>query len=276
MFDVSSPVRYRLTRPPLVQALAQVQFPVRARLQTLAAIAPVQERLLPLFPYMSPGQVHQLAVVIGPEGSASTGESASTWNFTDDDGWTLILAPGVATLSVDHRYQGVEDFSERFKAVLEALSGPGEVSRCTRLGVRFLNVAETPPGDPAGWTAWFRPELVGWIGRGVLDTGATLVASIMQTQLSARPVGELSGPPVDIQGVVRHGYVPQGTIVPGLPPLEHSGYLLDVDLYIEGPQPLDSAELGEQFGILHGQIDRFFRWALAPAGEDYFGVEERP
>jgi uncharacterized protein (TIGR04255 family) len=280
MFELEAKPRYRLARPPLAQALAQVRFPVRARLQSLKGIAPVQEQLDDLFPFMQQAQVQQLQLVIGPGAPASAaGESTQHWVFTDDAGSTLELAPDTATLAMDHRYQGVEDFSNRFRAVLEALAGPAGVRRCTRLGVRFLNVAVVPPGrDDTAWRDWFRPELVGWIGSNIFSPGTTLVASIMQTQLSASPVGDLSGPPVDVQGVVRHGYVPPGTLLPGVPPLplERQGYLLDLDLFIDAPQRLDAADLSAQFGVLHQQIDRFFRWTLTPAGEEYFGLEELP
>jgi uncharacterized protein (TIGR04255 family) len=280
MFEIEATPRYRLARPPLAQALAQVRFPLRARLQSLEGIAPVQEQLEDLFPYMQQAQIQQFQLVIGPGAPASaSGESAQHWVFTDDAGSTLELAPDTATLAIDHRYQGVEDLSNRFRAVLEALAGPAAVQRCTRLGVRFLNVAVVPPGrDDAAWRDWFRPELVGWIGSDIFSPGTTLVASIMQTQLSAPPVGDLSGPPVDVQGVVRHGYVPPGTLLPGIPPLplERPGYLLDLDLFIDAPQRLDAADLSAQFVVLHQQIDRFFRWTLTPAGEEYFGLEELP
>jgi uncharacterized protein (TIGR04255 family) len=278
VFDLPPTPRYRLQQPPLLQVIAQVQFPFRAHLGSLEGIAPVQDQLDDRFPSMMPGQLQQFSLANGAEGTVTSGESTPLWNFTDDAGWSLVIAPGAATLSVDQRYQGAEDLSERFAAVLVALGTAGKVQRCSRLGVRFLNVALTLPGEPDAWRKWFRSDLVGWIGGEVLSSATTLIASITQTQLSARPIGELSGPPVDIQGVVRHGYVPPGTLVPGVPalPLERPGYLLDVDLFVDAPQPLDSSELSAQFGILHGQIDRFFRWALAPAGAEHFGLEEWP
>ncbi len=57
MFGLDPAPRYRLTRPPLVEALGQVRFPVRAKLNTLDGVAPVQERLDEVFPYMNQQQV---------------------------------------------------------------------------------------------------------------------------------------------------------------------------------------------------------------------------
>jgi hypothetical protein len=42
--------------------------------------------------------------------------------------------------------------------------------------------------------------------------------SLTQTQLAASPVGELAGPPVDIEAIVRHGYIPPATVVPRVLP----------------------------------------------------------
>jgi uncharacterized protein (TIGR04255 family) len=278
MFDLEPATRYRLARSPLAQAIAQVKFPMRAKLQSIEGIAPVQEALESLFPDMEPAQVQQMAIVVGPAGpAAQKGESTRTWNFTTDDGWRLEVSPDTATLVVGSEYQGVEEFSRRFEAVLEVLAETAHVRRCTRLGLRYLNLAQAPTDDSRAWRQWFQPELIGWVGGGILGRDTTLIASITQAQLAARPIGELSGPPVDVQAIVRHGYVPSGTMVPGLPPppLEHPAYLLDLDLYVEAPQILDPAELTAQFRILHGQIDRFFRWSLTSDGAKYFGLEER-
>jgi uncharacterized protein (TIGR04255 family) len=100
--------------------------------------------------------------------------------------------------------------------------------------------------------------------------------SITQTQLAAPPTGDLTGPPVDIQAIIRHGYVPQNAVLPGVLPaqLERAAFLLDVDLFVEGHQTFDETELTRQLGLFHDQIDRFFRWCLSQAGEEYFGLED--
>lgn len=276
MFTLPVSQRYRLARPPLTQALAQIRFDVRARFQSLEGIAPIQEELDALFPYMAEEHVEQISLLLGPAGLAGApqGESARVWKFSDDAGWSVTIGPDVATLAVGNQYQSVDDIAERFRTLLDALSRSGGVRRCTRLGVRYINLAETPPGEEGAWRRWFRPELTGWVGGDVL--AADLVASVTQTQLSARPTGDLSGPPGDIQAIIRHGYVPPNTLVPGMPPttIEQPAYLIDLDLFIQTPQPWVPEQLSAQFALLHGQIDRFFRWTLAPEGERYFGLEE--
>ncbi len=278
MFRLTPRPRYRLLRPPLLQAVAQVRYPLRARLQTLDGVVPVQDRLDRLFPYMTEQQVQQLSILVSPGASAQAEHQASRlWRFTNDDGWSLALAADSATLSVGPQYQAFEDFAERFNTVLRALVETGEVTRCDRLGVRYINIAEAPPAAPMDWKEWFRAELTGWSATDVVGQDARLVTSLTQTQLAARPVGDLSGAPVDVQGIIRHGYIPPNTTVPGILPIQPQGaaFLLDMDLFVEAPQPFDPEALTTQVNLLHGQIDLFFRWALAPGGEAYFGVEEQ-
>ena len=276
MFGLNPAPRYRLARPPLIQALGQVRFPVRSRLATLEGVAPIQERLDAIFPYMKQQQVQQVSLLVGPAGpAAGEAQVTQTWRFDDDAGWWLVLAPDSATLGVGPQYGEFAEFSDRFRTVLQALAEGAGVSRGDRLGVRYLNIAEVPPGDDAAWHHWFKPELTGWSATDAIGDATRLITSITQTQLAASPVGELSGPPVDIQAIVRHGLIPANTMVPGVLPAQprNAAFLLDVELLVDAPQPFDPDELSRQVTMLHDQIDRFFFWAVAPEGATYFGLE---
>lgn len=278
VFDLEPVRRYRLTRPPLVQALGQIRYPLRARLQTLDGVAPLQDRLVDLFPYMNQEQVQQVSLLVGPGGpAASESQTARTWRFTDDVGWALIVSADTATLSIGPQYGDFEEFRTRFQTIVEALQDTVGLPRCDRLGLRYVDIAETPPANEHAWRDWFRPELTGWSATSLVGGDTRVVTSITQTHLAATPVGELAGPPVDIQAMVRHGYIPPNTMVPGVL-AEQTGnpaFLLDMDLFTDGHQPFDAEELSRQITMLHDQIDRFFRWALAPDGEEYFGLEEQ-
>ena len=132
-------------------------------------------------------------------------------------------------------------------------------------------------GDEGGWREWFRPDITGWPATDIVSPTAKVITSITQTQLSVPPVGELSGPPAEIAGVIRHGYVPANTILPGVSrvsALQNGAFLLDVDIYVAATQPFDPEALVEQITMFHDQLDRFFHWTLTAAGELYFGLEE--
>jgi uncharacterized protein (TIGR04255 family) len=276
VFRLDAAPQYRLARPPLNQALVQVRFPVRTVLATMEGIAPIQQHLGTLFPYLKQEQLQQLSLLVGPGAPpAAEAQTAHTWHFEDDSGWSLVIAPDNATLSIGPRYSEFREFSDRFSAVLSALSEGAGVPRADRLGVRYLNIAEVPPGDERAWRQWFRAELTGWSGTEVISDGTKLITSLTQTQLAAPPVGELSGPPVDIQAIVRHGLIPANTIVPGAVPVQpqRPAYLIDIDVFVEAPQPFDPTELSRQVTVFHDQIDRFFYWAMSDEGAAYFGCE---
>ena len=273
LFQVREAPRYRLERAPLVQALAQVRYPLIAALETMPGVAPLQEALREAFPYMEQERMQEVSLVIGPAGPAGgTGAASLTWNLTNDAGTVIVVGAGSATLSAGDSYTTVDAFSADFDHMLQALESVG-VPRCDRLGVRYLSLAAGLPGEDRSWRRWFKPELLGWAGSEALADGV-LDASINQVMLRQPPTGDLAGPPADIQATVRHGAVPAGTDVPGVPPLHvpNPAYLLDLDVYVAGHQPFDPAKILKQFEIFHEQIDRFFYWSLTQEGREYFGI----
>lgn len=273
LFQVREAPRYRLERAPLVQALAQVRYPLIAALETMPGVAPLQETLREAFPYMEQERMQEVSLVIGPAGPAGGTSAASlTWNLTNDAGTVIVVGAGSATLSAGDSYTTVDAFSADFDHMLQALESVG-VPRCDRLGVRYLSLAAGLPGEDRSWRRWFKPELLGWAGSEALADGA-LETSINQVMLKQPPTGDLAGPPADIQATVRHGAVPAGTDVPGIPPLHvpNPAYLLDLDVYVAGHQPFDPAEILKQFEMFHEQIDRFFYWSLTQEGREHFGI----
>ena len=279
VFELAQPRRYRLEGAPLVQALVQVRFPLVAHFHELAGVAGIQDSLLDTFPYMEQRQVQQLAITFGPEGpTPSPPATTVVWRFTGDDQWTLILEPGAASLFVGNEYQGVEDFASHFAHVLGALYETRRVRRCDRLGVRYLNVVEPPPGDDRAWARWFKPDLTGWISSGILSENTRLHSSLTHSQMAVKPIGPFAGAPADVQALIRHGVVPAGTDIPlesgDVRRVEHESYVIDLDFFIQAPQHFDPAVLTKQFEALHAQIDAFFYWSLTEEGKRDLGMVE--
>lgn len=277
MFDLPEVRPYRLQRAPLALALAQVRFPLVARLQTLEGIAPVQDRLRELFPFMEQQTQQEIALAFTPQGPAAPPAvgSSQQWLFTDEAGTKLTVGAGGATLTAGPEYQDIQHFAQQFERVLAAIGEAERMPRCDRLGVRYLDVAEVPPGDDQAWQRWFRPELVGWFGSGILNVDTRAESALCQTSLAAPPGTFLPTAPADVQGLIRHGFVSAQTMIGDLGvQIQRASYILDLDLFVPAPQPYDPPVLAEQFRALHDQIDRFFRWSLTTEGEEYFQLEE--
>jgi uncharacterized protein (TIGR04255 family) len=135
------------------------------------------------------------------------------WSFAGDEGHQIVLTPASATLSAGSGYKGVTDFSARFAEVLKTLRDNMHITRCDRLGVRYLTVAGVPLDDERAWHDWFKPELLGWVGTSVLDESVTLTSAIHQVQFTAEPLDEFLRLPARVQAVVRHGFVPAESAV---------------------------------------------------------------
>ena len=266
------PESFRLRDAPLVQALVQVKFPLLARLETLAGVAPVQERLMTLFPYMNQQKVTELQLNMSPSGMTPQTSMTTVTEFTDDEGWRLSLGPGEMTLTAGSSYAGVDGIIGRLAAVLSALHDGLGIRRCERLGVRFLNVVDVMEGEEWAWTEWFRAELAGWVTPQVLASGTRLLATISETRLARSASADVPG---EVQSVVRHGFLPAGSVLPmvGPGPLAQPSFLLDLDVFLQAPQRFDPEVLLEQFQNMHSDIEGFFYWSLTDSGKEHFGLE---
>lgn len=274
MFDLERAGPFEVEQAPLVAAIAQVRFPLIARLQSLAGIAPLQERMAEFLPYMEQVNRQQVLLSLGPSGSEAPPATEQThgWKFTNDAGWTLSIEPGSATLSVGAGYTTGVDFAREWRDMLEALAGDVGVARCDRIGVRYVNLIDIPPGDDTSWLAWLQPALTGILGGAIFSDGTQLRTYVTQVHLVGAP-----GEPHAVQAVFRYGFLPPMTQIAFQPlssPLQIpvAGFLLDIDLFIEGPQPFDVERLTAEYDHLHEQQDKFFLWSLTEEGKNHFGV----
>jgi uncharacterized protein (TIGR04255 family) len=273
VLDLPDVAPYRLTRAPLIQAAVQVRYPLVAHLSTTRGVAPVQAAVQDRLPYLNSYHTH-LKLNLGSGVAEVEPATPEGWAFTDDQGHSFLITSGTATLAVDSQYQGVDSFASLLSFVLKGLVGAEGIRRCDRLGVRYLSVARAEPGeDPNGWTRWFRPEICGWAASTV---SGRLDATLTRTQITGNATGPFQNLPADPQAVIGHGFVPQGTIVTGFPPisLKQPAFIMDLDFFVDSGQPFVVDALVDQFRSLHLQMDRFFRWSLTEEGAAHFGLEE--
>jgi uncharacterized protein (TIGR04255 family) len=279
MFEIEPAPNYRLKAPPLALAIAQVKYPLQARFSGIESMSPIQERLDEAFPELIAVTPQQITLPIpgapGLTAELVQGDTSTKWQFSDDVGHRFTVGTDSATLEMDSRYQDFDTFGERFRQGMQALEAGGRVKRCTRLGLRYVNIANIAPQSSGDWTRWFRTEITGWVGLDVISPDSELMGSISQTQLRSAPVGELVKLPSDVQAIIRHGWIPAGTAFPGITieAIPGSAYLLDTDLYLEHTQDFDADSISNQLSCLHSQIDRFFYWCLTGEGKRHFGME---
>ena len=273
MLDLPSPPRYRMSAAPLAQALVQVNFPIVTRLQTLDGAAAVQAALGKRYPYLAQNVVQQMSLMVGPAGPAAPQQTSQNvvHELTSDDGWTLTLTVSSATLSVGEDYAGVDDFAGRFAEVCAALAATGDIARCDRLGVRYLDVVEIEDAD--GWQDWFQPQIVG-VATPALSRDS-LLSSLTETRLRKQPDGPFQTLSSPVEGILRHGVVPAGSMLAGVPPrsVPHRIFVFDMDTFVAAPQPFDADTLADQFRALHGEIEKVFHWAVTDQGRARFGYE---
>ena len=274
MFNLDPAPQYRLARPPLAQALAQVRFPLIGKLRTFEGITPLQDALTIDFPYME--RVVATGVNLSPGGVEVQPEQEISWHLTDDEDRLVIVNSNSITLSLGVQYSGNKDFLDRFGRIIAVAQQSYSLRRCDQLGVRYLDVVPDVGDDQGRWRNWFQDAIVGWAATEIVRGDTLLNASVSQIQMSSPAVGDLSIMPADVQGVVRHGVAPQGSVAPGFPPVQFHdrSFFLDMDLFVPGRQEFEVERIIRQVAVLHSQIDRFFRWSLTDEGEKYFGLEE--
>lgn len=274
MFNLDPAPQYRLARPPLAQALAQIRFPLLGRLRTFEGITPLQDALATDFPYME--RIAATGVSLSPVSVEVQPEQEISWHFTDDEDRLIVVSSNSITLSLGAQYSGNADFLDRFGRILAAARRSFSLHRCEQVGVRYLDVVPDVGDDEGRWRSWFHDAIVGWAATEIVRGDTMLNASVSQIQMSSPAVGDLSIMPAEVQGVVRHGIAPRGSVVPGFPPTQFQdrSFFLDMDLFVHGRQEFDIERIVEQAAVLHSQIDRFFRWSLTDEGQKHFGLEE--
>jgi uncharacterized protein (TIGR04255 family) len=276
MFELGPVNPYTLRRPPLIQALAQVRFPLLAKLQTFEGVAPLQEVLLADYPYMDKVTEAGLSISIG-QAAATQPEATTSWHFKDDQSRLVVLNSNALTLSLGkQQYDGFTDFKDRFRSALTALQNSLSPTRCLQVGIRFFNIVDDIGGEENQWKIIFNENIVGWPASQIVRGDTSLQSSVSQIQLVSPAVNELADFPGEVQAIIRHGIAPATTVIPGIPAVrfEDRGFFLDIDIFIAAGQTFEIKEILDQLEAMHSQIDRFFRWALTDEGEKYFGLEE--
>lgn len=154
--------------------------------------------------------------------------------------WSIVLKSSSASLET-HRYGGFEDFEERIRELIKALSTFIDSDFFTRIGIRYTNFL---PYDRATVAEWINPALVAPLASGEL--------------------GEAQAYSGQIRGAIDLGTTPGGYL------LQHgiqrdegkpATYAVDMDFYAEVVDVSDSLAV---INKLHTRQYDLFRWAVGP------------
>lgn len=250
-FTGESPVEVPLSRAPLVKVLAQVKFPVNAKIDTVEGVAGFQEAMRSDYPVM---RQEQLAPMGLPLGFPLVPTQGAVWRLsTINDEWTVVLARDFVALETN-KYTTRADFLARLRTLLEAMVTADLTPVVTdRLGVRYIDRIEGEDmlGDLSDLV---RPEVLG-VAEVELPEGSMMVVSAAQTHL------QVAG--MEIRA--NWGLLPPNAgMLPGLDAIDAKSWVFDVDVYSEQRKPftvddvlVDAAQAAEHAYSL-------FVWAVTP------------
>lgn len=248
--------RVVLDSPPLALALCQVKFPILLDVTDPARVAPFQRALRADYPISQrEPTIEMTAVAVGGTAQFSSTGSSFQWRFSDTaQSWNVVLAQESIAIET-RRYARFEDFMERLRQVLDALTEHLQPPVVTRIGLRYINEIRS---SELSWSQILRRELLGLLA--VEELAPRVQQSLQQILLD---FGDNQG------AAMRHGLLPEGTSIAPLPnqqPPSGPFYLVDLDVYRSFSLPdlptMDPEGISLRVQDYHRMIYRLFRWAV--------------
>lgn len=253
-FADASPVEVPLSRAPLVKVLAQLRFPVNARIDTTEGVAGFQDLLRDIYPVMRQEQQLAFAVPMGapPIGAQMAATAAYLWRLSSLEGdWTVVISRDFLAIETSN-YISRDDFLERFEQVLDSMTKAGlSPAVSDRLGMRYIDRIE---GEEmlSDLPALVRPEVLG-VGDVELPEHSEIIGSASQTDLRIDDVRIRAG-----WGLLP----PNAVMLPGIDGVDAKTWVLDVDVYTERVAPFSVQDVVNEAKVAADHAYRFFRWAV--------------
>ncbi len=231
----------RLERPPLVEVVCQVRFPVILRIAREEP-SEFQELIRRRFPLL---EMEQSVLVQFPglsgEGAPVAEAQAKIYRFRTPDTHTSIsLAVDFFALSTD-RYTHWEDFAQDLRLAHEAVQQVYQPPYATRIGLRYVNrltLANTGGQSVAELLDLVRPELTALLRGTAWSDPENMLCQLVLTDGQAKLT-------------LRTGYGEEQ---------DEPFFLLDLDYFEDGELPLTG--LPERTRRYHDTICDAFRWCL--------------
>lgn len=181
-------------------------------------------------------------IITGVLGPAGFGQQPArpAWQIKSSDGqWAVVLHPDSVALEVNE-YPGWQGYKAAFQALVRAIGDVIGPQQSRRLGLRYVNQIQLPPGHK-NWDGLIPAELLGpAAGQG------PFAGSVVATE--QRIILDVAN---GIRCLMRHGMF-----------VDQNGsnlYLLDYDIYRETPTVFDTDAIIGEAEVLHETVYDVFR-----------------
>ena len=241
----------RFPRSPLALVVCQIQcedLPAMATSQVMLAIHQSLGGRRGPYPIAEQVNLNRLNIHIsGPVPQPPATTVTKGWRLRSEDRrWAITLLPDHVALETTNYTTWEEDFRTRISALLDALTSQGRPTIEQRLGLRYINrIADPGVATPTQLREYIAPELLGMVLHQSL--GEMVKGAQQQIELEA---GE------GIQVVMRHGFSRDEDRDGAL------AYLLDFDIFRQGIQAFDVADIRSSLDRFHGLALRLFQQSL--------------
>lgn len=230
----------RLSRMPLKTMLGQIRFPIQPQLVDPNYVATLHSAIQDAYPRMlqeSSGTVSM--------GGFQAPLGLGVWRLTDlQRAWSVIVTP--EALSVETTaYTVWNEFADRFRAAIEALSKVVPLRVREGIGLRYVNEIHEPAETAGQWQSRINPSLLGLAGVGAFQP------HLLQALTEARLQTERA------VIILRYGPVHQAGTRADVP-----FFLLDIDCTDSEPVAFEADDTVRLFGEYNEAIFRIFRWSL--------------
>ncbi len=246
------PASVPLVDAPLVRVLAQVRFSKVSKISNESYIADFQEALRTQYPHVQADTVQSVELRVSDKEIQHQAIESTVWRFFDPERVIRIsLATDFIALETA-RYVSREDFLERMRFILAALTSSISPPLIERVGFRYV---DRLVGQD------FLGELSAYIRSDLLNVLQPNLAEHIEISMS-----EVVGKTAEGKLIARYGLAPKGfSHDPEMaPPVDEESWVLDVDSFSTGCAStlLEPEFLCEELDKVAARAYAFFRWSI--------------
>jgi len=187
----------------------------------------------------------QVRFTITPTGPIQDARTAYQLQSVDRH-WTATLNSDSVAIET-RSYESWGGMAEKLEAASVAVALVLDPSQCLRLGLRYIDQVQMPPGKET-WDGLINDSV-----RGLVNAPAFGSSILGSDQRHLLMLSE------DVRCMFHHGLVAQEDT-------QQIGrtYLLDYDVSIDTPRPFSPTDIAEQSNLLHNYAGALFRASIEP------------